>query len=138
MESTTPAILSQRIIKRCKIGDVYDQGYWFRDPTTDNINYDRVNLGGGDAKVLIGISKEKTAPAAAANAIFTIDNTYLEKTYGMWVTGDLNPLATFLNTASTPAATIGQTLKVNATLKIPIRGDGCVGCPRGAIWITTP
>ena len=135
LDDSTPAILSQRIIKRCKIGDVYDQGYWFHDPATDTINYNQVNMGGGQAKVLIGISKVKTIPPAAANAIFTIDNTYLEKTLGMWMV-NLNPLATFSNTAITPAATIGQKLKVTATLKIPVRGDGCSGCPRGALWIT--
>jgi len=134
LDDSTPAILSQRIIKRCKIGDVYDQGHWFHDPATDTINYNQVNIGGGQAKVLIGISKVKTAPPAAVNAIFTIDNTYLEKTLGMW-TVNLNPLATFSNTASTPAATIGQTLRVTATLKIPIRNDLCAGCPRGALWI---
>ena len=134
LEDTTATPLGDRKIKRCKLGDGYDLGLWYRDPVTRNINYNKTNITGGKAKVLIGFSKEKTTPASALNAILAIDNTYHERPRGMWIAGNLNFKAA-TNTSSTPSATIEQTFQAMETMVIPRRTDGCVGCPQGTMWI---
>jgi len=134
LENTTAIPLSARKIKRCKIGDGYDLGYWYLDPISKNINYNKNNITGGKAKVLIGLSKEKTAPAEALNSILVVDNTLHERPQGMSVTGNLNFKAA-TNTSATPSATFNQTFRALETMTIPIRNDGCAGCPQGTIWI---